>query len=60
MAAQRRAAHVWPRRVGFCTSAEASRVSTSPGAIALTRTFELPSSKASVLVIEMTAAFVMP
>ena len=38
----------------------ANLVSTRPGAIALTRMFELPSSNARVWVIEITAALVAP
>ncbi len=45
---------------GLLTSTDANFVSTSPGAMALTRILALPSSTASVLVIEMTAALVMP
>jgi len=42
-----------------CTSPAARRVSTSPGAMALTRMFAGPSSMARVRVIEITAALVM-
>ena len=43
----------------FMVSAAANFVSTRPGQIALMRMPSLPSSIASVLVIEITAAFVI-
>jgi hypothetical protein len=51
---------MWLRSCGFCTIALANFVSINPGAIAFTRIPDDPISNASVCVIEITAAFVIP